>query len=61
MGRLDRKVALISGGVRGIGAATASRMLQEGAKVVVGDVLDEDGAAAGGPAWPAAPATSTWT
>ncbi|MFF1386330.1 glucose 1-dehydrogenase [Arthrobacter sp. NPDC058288] len=45
MRRLDGKVGLISGGSRGIGAAIAQRMLEEGAKVVVGDVLDQEGAA----------------
>ncbi|QDW31122.1 glucose 1-dehydrogenase [Arthrobacter sp. KBS0702] len=44
MGRLDGKVALISGGARGIGAAIARRFVAEGAKAVVGDVLDDDGA-----------------
>lgn len=44
MGRLDGKVGLISGGSRGIGAAIAERMLHEGAKVILGDVLDEEGA-----------------
>jgi len=44
MGRLDGKVALISGGARGIGAAISRRFLAEGAKAVVGDVLDDDGA-----------------
>jgi 3(or 17)beta-hydroxysteroid dehydrogenase len=43
MNRLDGKVALISGAARGIGAETARRMVGVGAKVVLGDVLDEAG------------------
>jgi len=41
--RLENKVALISGGARGMGAVEAKMFVQEGAKVVIGDVLDEDG------------------
>ena len=41
--RLENKVALISGGDRGMGAVEAKMFVQEGAKVVIGDVLDEDG------------------
>ncbi|MGH3563614.1 MAG: SDR family NAD(P)-dependent oxidoreductase, partial [Mycobacterium sp.] len=43
MGRVDGKVALISGGARGMGAAHARALVAEGAKVVVGDVLDDEG------------------
>lgn len=42
MGRLDGKTAVISGAARGIGAIMAQRMAQEGANVVVTDVLDTD-------------------
>jgi len=45
MARLAGKVALISGGARGMGAAEARLFTQEGAQVVVGDVLEADGAA----------------
>src|SRR5919197_5918191 len=43
MGRLDGKVALISGGARGQGACEARMFCREGARVVFGDILDEAG------------------
>ncbi|MBF6074811.1 glucose 1-dehydrogenase [Nocardia beijingensis] len=45
MGRLTGKVALISGGARGMGAAHAKALVAEDARVVLGDVLDDEGAA----------------
>ena len=41
--RVAGKVALISGGARGIGAAAARLMAREGAAVVIADVLEEEG------------------
>ena len=43
MGRLDGKVALISGGAKSQGAAEARAFVSEGATVIFGDILDELG------------------
>jgi 3alpha(or 20beta)-hydroxysteroid dehydrogenase len=45
MGRLDSKVALVTGAARGQGEAEARQFVAEGARVVLGDVLDDAGAA----------------
>jgi 3alpha(or 20beta)-hydroxysteroid dehydrogenase len=43
LGRLDGKVAIVTGAARGQGAAIARRFAAEGARVVLADVLDEEG------------------
>ena len=45
MARVNEKVALISGGARGMGASHARLLVAEGAKVVIADLLDEEGEA----------------
>jgi len=45
MGRVDGKVALISGAARGMGASHARLLVGEGARVILGDILDEEGRA----------------
>jgi len=44
VGRFDGQVAIISGAARGMGASHARAFVAEGAQVVIGDVLDADGA-----------------
>ncbi|KAI8144766.1 hypothetical protein BJV82DRAFT_606184 [Fennellomyces sp. T-0311] len=42
---LDEKVAVITGGSRGIGKAVAAALIERGARVVIGDVLEVEGGA----------------
>ena len=50
MGRLDGKVALITGGARGMGKSHVRHFVAEGARVVFGDVRDDQGQYASGAA-----------
>ena len=43
MGRLDGKVAIVTGAARGSGALTARKLVEEGASVVCADILDDRG------------------
>ena len=45
MNRFDGQVAIVTGGARGIGAATVRRLVSEGASVLIADVIDADGEA----------------
>ncbi len=54
MGRLEGKIAIVTGAARGTGEATARRFAAEGARVLLGDVLDDRGKAAAAGIGPAA-------
>ena len=54
MNRLADKTAIITGGARGMGAATARLFAAEGARVVISDVLDTEGEALAAQIGPAA-------
>ncbi len=42
-GRLQDKISIVTGGSRGIGGATVRRFVEEGSKVVIFDMLDDEG------------------
>ena len=44
-GRTDGRIAIVTGAARGVGAVIARRLLEAGAKLVLGDILDEEGKA----------------
>ena len=45
--KLKDKVAIVTGGARGIGAAVGARYAAEGARVVIADILEREAAALG--------------
>lgn len=45
MRNLDKKVVIVTGGARGMGAAHVRRLVEEGAKVVIADIIDDEGMA----------------
>lgn len=44
-GNLKNKVAVVTGGAKGIGRAVVTALVERGATVVVGDLLDKEGQA----------------
>ncbi|OZC59757.1 3-alpha-hydroxysteroid dehydrogenase [Rhodococcus sp. 06-621-2] len=45
MGRVDGRIAIVTGASRGMGAAHVRRLVSEGARVVIADVLESEGTA----------------
>lgn len=41
MGRLENKIAIVTGGARGMGEANVRKFVEEGARVVIADILPE--------------------
>ena len=46
MKRFDKRTVIVTGGARGMGASHARGFIAEGANVVIGDILEEEGRAA---------------